>query len=247
MAFLFAGMMLAESEIVYVPQVGHGAGFETSFVFMNLSATTNRLEVKAFDSNGLPVELLKNPGSALETPYSANVIGVEVPGYGISEAVTLNADTNSLQVGYAEISSDFGEPFGVEAVFRTYSGNSLVTATSVLPVEPVERFSFIAYSDGWNRSGIALLNPAENEAAADVTVTLMNRFGDIEDELILNLDAGVKTTLFVDELFSAYFSTAGDFMGSVEINSTEPVTATILKFEGSFMTTQTVQPERGID
>jgi len=51
----------------------------------------------------------------------------------------------------------------------------------------------------------------------------------------------------VDELFASYFATADDFMGSVEIDSSEPLTATILKFEGSFMTTQTVQPSRDLN
>jgi len=245
--FLLAGVSLAAGDIVYVPQVGHGAGFETSFVFMNLSATTNRLEVRAYDSDGLPVDLLKDPGSALVTPSEANVIGVEVPGYGVSEAVTLNADINTLQVGYAEVSSDLDEPFGVEAVFRTYSGSNLVTATSVLPVDPARQFSFIAYADGWNRTGIALLNPAGNGAAADVTMTLLDKNGDEADELVVNLAAGGKTTLFIDELFADYFSTADDFLGSVEVDSTQPVTATILKFEGAFMTTQTIQPSRDME
>ena len=243
---LFAGVGFAQGGIVYIPQVGHGMGMETSFVFMNLSATTNRLEVKVFDSNGNPVDLLEKPGSAFEGPSPASVIGVEVPGYGTSDAVTLTSNPNALQVGYAEISSDFNDPFGVEAVFRVYSGSSLITATSVLPVDPVESFSFIAFADGSNRSGIALLNPAENGADADVSLILMNHFGDVVDELAISLEAGVKTTMFVDEIFSDYFSTSGNFIGSVEVNSNVPLTATIIKMEGSFFTTQTVQPSRNI-
>jgi len=239
--------MFAEDDIVYVPQVAHGQGLETTFVFMNLSATTNRLEIKAFDSDGLAVELLRDPGSALVPPSTSTVLGVEVPGYGVSEAVTLTASAQDLKVGYAEVSSDFNEPFGVEAVFKTYSGNTLDTASSVLPVDPANSFSFIAYADGVNRTGIALLNPAENGVASDVTMTLLNDNGDEVDELVVPLESGAKTTLFIDELFSDYFSTAGAFLGSVEVDSTQPVTATILKFEGEFMTTQTIQPSRGME
>ncbi len=243
---LFAGICFAQGEIVYIPQVGHGMGMETSFVFMNLSATTNRLEVRVFDSAGNPVDLLEKSGSSFENPSPASMIGVEVPGYGTSDAVTLTADANVLQVGYAEVSSEFNEPFGVEAVFRVYSGSSLVTATSVLPVEPVEEFSFIAFSDGSNRSGIALLNPAENGEEADVLLTLVNHFGDVVDERTINLDAGVKMTLFVDEIFADYLSSSGNFTGSVEVNANRPLTATIIKMEGSFFTTQTIQPSRNI-
>lgn len=239
--------MFAEEEIVYVPQVAHGQGLETTFVFMNLSATTNRLEIKAFDSAGLPVELLQDPGSALVPPSTSTVLGVEVPGYGVTEAITLTASAQDLAVGYAEVSSDFDVPFGVEAVFKTYAGNALDTASSVLPVEPMNKFSFIAYADGVNRTGIALLNPAENGAAADVTMTLLNNNGDEVDELIVPLESGAKTTLFIDELFADYFAASGDFLGSVEVDSTQPVTATILKFEGTFMTTQTIQPSRSME
>ncbi len=242
-----AGVVLAGGDIVYIPQVAHGQGLETTFVFMNLSATTNRLEIRAFDSNGLPVELLKDPGSALVPPSTSTVLGVEVPGYGVTEAITLTSSAQELKVGYAEVSSDFDEPFGVEAVFKTYAGNTLDTASSVLPADPMNGFSFIAYADGVNRTGIALLNPAGNEAAADVTMTLLNNNGDEVDEMAVSLEPGSKTTLFIDELFAGYFATAGDFLGSVEIDSTRPVTATILKFEGSFMTTQTIQPSRSLD
>ena len=197
--------MLAGGDIVYIPQVAHGQGLETTFVFMNLSATTNRLEIRAFDSNGLPVELVKDPGSALVPPSTSTVLGVEVAGYGVSEAVSLTASAQTLQVGYAEVSSDFGQPFGVEAVFKTYAGTALATASSVLPVDPAGSFSFIAYADGWNRTGIALLNPAENGVAADVTMILLNHFGDVADEMVVPLGAGVKTTLFIDELFADYF------------------------------------------
>ena len=245
-AVLFAGVCFAQGGIVYIPQVGHGMGMTTSFVFMNMSATTNRLEVKVFDSNGFPVDLLEKPGSAFEGPSPASVIGVEVPGYGTSDAITLTSDPNALQVGYAEIRSDFDEPFGVESVFRIFSGSSLVTATSVLPVDPADSFSFIAYADGSDRSGIALLNPAENGADADVSMLLLNNFGDVVDELTINLESGVKTTMFVDEIFSDYFSTSGNFTGSVEVNANVPLTATIIKMEGSFFTTQTVQPSRNI-
>lgn len=245
-AVLFAGVCFAQGGTVYIPQVGHGMGMTTSFVFMNMSATTNRLEVKVFDSNGLPVDLLENPGSAFEGPSPASVVGVEVPGYGTSEVVTLTSNPNALQVGYAEISSDFDVHFGVEAVFRIYAGSSLVTATSVLPVDPVESFSFISFAEGDNRSGIALLNPAENGADADVSMLLLNSYGDVVDELTISLGAGVKTTMFVDEIFSDYFSTAEDLTGSVEVNANVPLTATIIKMEGSFFTTQTVQPSRNI-
>lgn len=239
-----AGGVLAEAGVVYIPQAGHGAGFSTSLVFMNLSATTNRLAVKAFDSYGNPLALLKDPGSAFEDPSAASTIGLELPGHGTAEAVTMNEDPQTLDVGYVEVVSDFGQPFGVEAVFRTYSGSVLATATSVLPVDPINDFSFIAFADGWERSGIALLNPAGNQEDALVSMILIDRFGDVVDQLEIVLAPGAKTTRFVDEIFSAYLSTSGDFRGSVEVDADHPVTATVLKFEGSFMTTQTVQPSR---
>jgi hypothetical protein len=250
---LFCGLGLASGDTVYIPQFGHGAGFQTSLTFMNFSSTTNRLEVRTYAEDGTPANLLLRPESPFEQMAAVDTIGVEVAGYGTTSAESYSEDLNAVTVGYAEIDSDFSEGFAVEAVFRRFSDTDvLLTTTSVLPNPAMMQFSFFAFIDSFSRSGVALMNP-DLENAATVNMKLLDRFGILVAELDVSLAAGAKIARFLDEdpLFDAYFqSIAGqDFTGSVEVSADRPVAITVIKTEGSegFFTTQTIQSAREID
>jgi hypothetical protein len=244
-------MGLAETETVYIPQIGYGDGFETTFSFMNFSATTNRVEIRAFGPDGNPAELLLRNGSPFEGESAAEVIGVEVAGFGSAVAETFS---DSFQVGYAEIESDFDEGFGLELVFRRFGANDrLITSTSILPQPTSTAFSFLAFSDSFARTGVALVNPAANGSAAEVTMLLYDSFGNLLDTAEVTVQSGHRFSQFIDEstpaadLFPEI--AAEEFSGTIEVRSDVPVAVTIIRTEGAefLFTTQTVQQARDVD
>jgi hypothetical protein len=248
---LLTGLGLAANNTVYIPQIGFGEGLETTFTFLNFSATTNRLEIRAYDSDGNEVDLLYRPGSPFEDEIAVDTLGVEVAGFGSAEAVTFS---DVFSVGYAEIESDLSEPFGVEVVFRRVSPTgALLTSTSILPQPLSKAFSFLAFSDSFARTGVALVNPADNAQSANVTLTLLDRFGGEKGKAVVVLSPGAKFSQFIDEasaqavLFPELQQE--QFSGTIEVRADVPVAVAILRTEGPqfFFTTQTVQQPRNTD
>ncbi|MGH9340451.1 MAG: hypothetical protein ACRD1R_12895 [Acidobacteriota bacterium] len=238
----------SEPPVIFVAQVAHGAGLQTTFNFVDLSGETNRVAVRAFDDTGEPLELLSSGPSPFQGQTAETEIGVEISGLGGTVAETFSSDPDSIQVGYVEITAE--APVGVEVVFRNFSSEGrLLTTTSVLPEPLTQAFSFIAFANSFAKSGIALLNPASNGQSVDVSVQLYNRFGDLAAESVIELDQGQKVAILIDDprLFPELLGQ--EFTGSIEIRATAPLGVTIIRVEGSeaFLTTQTVQPARGLE
>ncbi len=240
---IFCGAVLAQDQPVYVAQVGHGGGFETTLSFVGLTNTTTNVLIETFDEDGDPIALLDRPSltSQFGVPGggAASSYGIEVSAKGTREVRSLNENEAVIQVGYAKITSD--SAVGVEVVFRNFANGVRVTTTSVLPESPTMAFSILAYG----RTGFALLNPPDNGGAAEVTVTLFDGAGRMVTETEFSLEAGSKTTKFLyEEPFFDRTLVPADFFGSVEISSTQPVVPVVIKLEGSALVTQTVQPAR---
>jgi hypothetical protein len=244
------GLGLAETETVYIPQIGYGDGFETTFSFINSSATTSRVEIRAFDAEGAPAKLLRKGGSPFEDTVAAEEIGVEIAGFGSATAETFS---DSFQVGYAEVDLNFGEGFGLELVFRRFDGSRLITSTSILPQPTSKAFSFLAFSDSFARTGVALVNPAANDTAAEVTMTLFDNLGNLRGTAEVTLQSGHRFSQFIDEATPAadLFPeiAAEEFSGTIEVRSHVPVAVTIIRTEGAefLFTTQTVQQARNVN
>ena len=203
------------------------------------------LESTTSIDDGDPVNLLAtestSTGSSGSSGKAANSYDIELPGRGSLTIRSLNDDPETLQAGYARIDAD--SPVGVEVVFRLFAGQKLVTTTSILPVDPQSGFSMLASANDFARSGLALLNPAENGAPAEVTATLLNQAGDRVDESTITLASGQKIAKFIDEDIFFPDLAAQDFDGSADIRSTQPVVPTVIRLEDNrFFTTQTVQP-----
>ena len=258
---MFFGAVPAQDHTVYIAQVGHGAGFETTLSFVGLTNTTTNVLIETFDENGDPVALLNRPdvvttiGASIGVPIgsggAADSYGIEVPPMGTREVQSLNENETMTQVGYAKVTSE--SPVGVEVVFRNFANGVRITTTSVLPESPTMAFSMLAYQRSGmdveptdvERTGLALLNPAENGGMAEVTATLFDGAGRVVAEIIIPLAAGSKVVGFLDEpKFFGPMAVPDDILGSVEINSTQPVVPVVIKLEGSALVTQTVQPAR---
>jgi hypothetical protein len=250
----FVGAGFGQSDTVYIPQVGHGQGFETTLTFMNGSVTTNRVAIRTYDGNGDPVNLLLQKKSPIGDPTDPDEMavdskGIELAGLGTVEVMSLNDNPSGLTLGYAEIEADWGENFSVEAVFRRFQGNILETTTSVLPFPATKAVSFFAFANSFARTGVAILNPAENEEAAEVEFMVYDNLGTLYDTATLDLAEGEKIAQFLDEAGLFPDLAGGDFTGSCEVRSNVPVALTVIKQEGSqgFFTTQTQQPARNVD
>lgn len=245
-AVLLSGTALGQAD-THVAQVGTGQGFETSFNFMNLSSTTSRVSVQVFDNSGDPLPILSLDPGPFGDPFGAAETGLEIAGLGSASLATF-PDPDVL-VGYAVVQVDQGA-VGFEVVFRRFDGSGvLVTTTSVLPEPLTQAFSFVAFSNSFANSGIALLNPVENGVTANLEVEIYNNQGNLIGIRGVALPPGEKIARFIneDELFPEL---AGQqFTGSVEVRSDLPVAVTIIKLEGNqgFFTTQTVQPAREIE
>lgn len=244
---------MAQGATVIVPQIGDGSGFMTEFNFVNFSATTNRVEVRAYDNDGNPWSVLSSQASPFEGQQAVDVRGVEIAGFGSSQLQSFSENRDQVKVGYAEITSDFDEPFGVEAVFRRMSpAGALVTSASVLPQPLTREFSFLAFANSFARTGIALVN-ADAENQVDVTLKLLDRFGTVVGEKTLSLAPRAKIVQFIDEstvaadLFPELASQ--DFSGTMEGRATGPIGVTLIKTEGPqfFFTTQTLQAARDLE
>lgn len=242
----FVSVGFCGDQSLFIPQIGHGAGLQTTFNFMNLSPTTNRIEVRTFDDLGNPVPLLAQRATPFGPAESRAALGIELAGFGSGILESLNSNPAQIQVGYAEISAD--APFGVEVVFRSFSGaGTLLSSTTVLPQAVTDSFSFIGFSDSFSRSGLALLNPGSNSAGAIIQLDVFNRFGELVASQIVELAPGEKLPRFIDE--AEFFpELAGQpFLGTIEVRSNLPVAVTIIKLEGQgFFTTQVLQPPRQI-
>ena len=240
---IFCGAVLAQDQTVYVAQVGHGDGFETTLSFVGLTNTTTNVLIETFDEDGDPIALLDRPSftSQFGVPGGgpASSYGIEVSAKGTREVRSLNENEAELQVGYAKITSD--SAVGVEVVFRNFANGVRVTTTSVLPESPTVAFSILAYG----QTGLALLNPPDNGGTAEVTATLFDGAGRMVDETTIPLDAGSKKVAFLyEEPFFSRELVPDEFFGSIDINSTQPVVPVVIKIEDRALVTQTVQPAR---
>ncbi|HUG44797.1 MAG TPA: hypothetical protein VMN76_11220 [Acidobacteriota bacterium] len=244
---LFSTPAFGQSSEVLVPLTGHGLGFETTFTVVNISATTTRVEIEAFSDVGAPLSVLEKPASPFEPASATDRLGLELAGLGNGEAASLGANPESLQVGWARVTSD--GPIGVEVVFRRRDAEGrLLTSASVLPQPSSSELSLIAFANPFARTGLALLNGGNQ--AASVEAFLFNRFGELLGvrELVIGPQSRIQQFVDEDSFFPELFGR--DFTGSIEIRSSSPLAVTVIKLEGgaqAFFTTQTVQPARPLN
>ncbi len=244
MGFFMTVAGLAQ-QTVYVPQIGHGDGFETTLSFINLSGTTSRAEVRAYTDNGTPLNLLLRAASPFEDAQAVSEMGLETAplGYGALSTYSFNP---SVQVGWAEITTE--DSVAVEVVFSRYAASrQLLTSTSVLPGPLTTEFSFIAFANPVARSGLALLNPPDAVATANVALRLFDRFGFLVGERVVPLAPGRKISRFVDEAELFPGLEGQDFSGTVEVRSDVPVAVMPLRVQGIHITTQLVHSHREVD
>jgi hypothetical protein len=215
---------------------------ESTFTFLNLSNTTSRVDVRAFDNSGNPVDLL-SLASTFASEQAVHATGVELAAFGVGSLESFSASPAVLAVGWLEVTTEGFSATDAETVFSVVgNGGGLVTSTNVATSQPMTEFSFVAFATPTSRTGIALLNPPTN-VAAQVTLTLLDRLGQQVDEISRTVTPGHKVVLFVDELFAGL----QDFVGSVEVRSSVGVVPMSVRVDQNTQyTTQVIHPARSI-
>src|SRR6185436_16840725 len=147
--------------------------------------------------------------------------------YEILAQGTYRAELDSISglgVGYATLVPEAGSetPAG-SAIFQFKSGGQLVTEAGVgaIPATAAARV-FVDYIG--TQTGVAIANPGD--LTADVTFTLMDRYGVEEASIIRRLPARNHLAIFVHELFP---TVADGYTGVMEIRSVNAIVPITLK------------------
>ena len=230
-----------EEQTLYIPQVVHGGGLETEFIMINLSESNRRVEIRTFGADGNPANLLRREASALEFASATSATGAELAPLGVASIFSFSSSPSEVATGWAEITTTGS--VALEVVFSARGPEGLLTSTSVLPTEASTAFSVIAFATQTLQTGLALLNPPSNAHAATVTVELVGSLGDVYSSVELSVPPGQTIpSQYVSELFPEVQDQ--EFFGSLDISSSQPVVAMLVRVEGVHFTTQLIHPAR---
>lgn len=232
---------LAAARSFWIGQFAHGPSgndqFSTTLNFINLSTTTSTVTVRTFSDDGSPLDLLRSVTPPFDPVSERQVV---LAGRGTGTVVSDGPPI--LQVGYAQ--AETVNAVGLEVIFdlREASGN-LITATNVRVIPLVTALSFFGRSVAGVRTGMSVLLPPGSDGPTDVDLTLFNADGTIRGVDSLRLEVGQKTSRFLDELVE----NLGNFTGTVEARSDEPISLLPLRQEGVVLTTQDAFPPRQLN
>ncbi|MBI4474022.1 MAG: SMP-30/gluconolactonase/LRE family protein [Acidobacteria bacterium] len=199
---------------VVFPHIAAGGGYTTQLLLMNRGAVPVSGEVRLYASDGQPLSLLSGGLAVSQIPY-------EIEGDGIFRA---EFDAPTLGVGWATAIPASGSraPDG-SAIFQFRSNGQVVTEAGVAATAATTSARIFVDNAG-SLTGVAIANPSTSPA--DLTLTLMDRNGNVEATVNRTLAAGNHVAVFANELFSGV--TEG-FTGVMQIMSTAAVAPITLK------------------
>jgi hypothetical protein len=204
----------SDSQLIF-PHLAAGEGYRTQLVLINRGPETSSGPVRFVASNGTPLSLRVNGTTLSDLSYTIQPDGVY--------QVELESPSG-LSVGYAVLNPVTGSAAPAGTVnFRFVANGTVVTEAAVAASRPttVGRI-FVDYLG--SQTGVAFANAGPQ--AADVTLTLMDRYGTVDSTTTLTLPAGQQLARFVHE----FFPNVGDgFSGQMEIRSSISVVPVTLK------------------
>jgi sugar lactone lactonase YvrE len=199
---------------VVFPHIVAGGGFFTEVLLMNPTANAMSGTVFFFDSAGQPVSLQSGDQSATGIPYTIGANGM------FEAALTAPAVVSGWAM--AVPASGSASPSG-SVIFQWTVNNQVVSEAGVAATTPT-RTARIFVDNAQTQTGVAIVNPSS--LTANLTLTLMDRNGNVQDTQSRTLPAGNHLAIFANELFS----TVGDgFTGLMEIRSSVEVASITLK------------------
>lgn len=193
-------------------QIGDGGGIRTVILLMNANAEAVDISFSTFASDGSPFVLTINGASSSQHDFSVPARGtlrLETPGQADSPIVGWGRLVASREVG-------------AQALFEIRSQGQLVTQAAVADGGPMRGANFFIDQTTPQRSAVAIANLSSGTIAVALTATGAD--GSAGGTMTIELGPRSQTSRFFDELFPQL----GDFRGTLNLNSSGPVTAIAL-------------------
>lgn len=211
----------------------------TWLFFTNLSAGESvdvTLTLTADEGESFP-RLIYSPGP-IAAPGSH--VSFRLAPLGVRAIRTSNGPYRIVGWGRVEASGEIGV---LATLQYLVSGTSqVVTSPSLIPESPTRAFSTIAWLRQDDAStGIALLNPSENEMA-EVRVYLFLTDGTSFDSRTIRLEPLGEIAQFLDQ--EGLFTDLEWFAGTAEVSSNLPIAATVIRVDDTYWSTFRVFPGR---
>ena len=222
-------LMAAE---VYVPQVvsgredSLGLAFVSRFHLVNLSGVPVMAEIEARMNDSSPMKIFSGPGSSDFT----STVSKAVPAWG--EETVSSTVVNGLKVGWARIQTN--GPVGIVVTLAAYSldaSGQILTSTSIIPDETKSEFTAYALISKPAKTGIAVLNPSTT-GTAETTFRIIDKAGTIVEEKNMTFQPLEKIAQFLDD--KGLFENLQSLEGSLEVTSSIPVAATVIRVDGQY-------------
>jgi sugar lactone lactonase YvrE len=204
----------AGNQPIVFPQIAAGEGYTTHLVLINSGAVPLRGRVRLVASSGQPLPVRFQGNTVTDFTYE------------IAPQGTYRADLDGeslLLVGYAVVSSDAGPTPAGTAIFRLQYGSRLMAEAGVAAIAATRVARTIVDYIG-AQTGVAVANPGD--LPAELTLTLMDRYGVVEATAIQTLQPRNHLSRFVHELFPAV---AAGYTGLMEIRSSNDIVPLTLK------------------
>jgi len=191
---------------VVFPHIAIGGGYSTQIVLINPGADVLEGRVDLITSDGRPLQASLTYRLAPHGTYRAELGGAQ-----------------ELSVGYATLTPSAGRAPAGTAIFQYKSNGAFVTEAGVaaIPATTAARL-YVDYLG--TQTGFAVANAGG--VTADLTITLMDRYGLTENVAQRTLPPGTHLSLLAHELFS---SVSPGYSGLLEIRSSAPVVPIAIK------------------
>jgi len=227
--FLFGAPLILAQGDFYLPQVADGQGggvvIKTTFILFNPSQDAVGAVISLTDNQGDEFPLtLADLGNHSEFSVSLRA--------GETRFLETAAD-GPVRVGAAVVTAE--GPLGVSAVFTTLDGiGRFITEAGVGSSVPLQKFVIPVDTTGSFDTGLAFFNVSSIDS--NLTFRIRTAAGGAGPETSRTLAGAAHQALYVTELFSGL----GDFRGTLEVDSSRPLAAIVLRQNLGALTSTTL-------
>ena len=209
------------NRVYYFPHLGVGAGWQTTFTYINHSPQEVRCQTFFIENDGTPLPVsFEGQGTVFDRT------DVLPPGGSVHQETNVELST-PLATGWAHATCT--GPVKAGLLFRQYNGAGVPTGEAGVNAATVLATRFVSFAEqGQGRlgTGVAYANPSAREA--DITFTVRDEEGQVLASDARTLPPGGHGEQNMADLFDL-----GSFSGSLEITSTQPIVSLALNAEAS--------------
>jgi sugar lactone lactonase YvrE len=208
--------LLAEpsSKSVIFPHIAAGGGFTTELLLMNPTTSVMTGNVQFYGDDGQPLSLENGDQMTSQLPYT-------IAANGTFQAMLTSAAPVSGWAMAVPLAGSWA-PSG-SIIFQLKANGDVVTEAGV-GATPALSAVRIFVDNAQTQTGVAIANPSGS--TANLTLTLMDQDGTVEDTQTRTLAPGSHMAVYVNDLFS---TVTNGFTGLLDIRSDVNVASITLK------------------